>query len=825
MFSCFDYLKDVGQIVSPVHFPLVSTGDFHFVPVAIEKSFHIYKADDLKLFGEGLNHKEEVRLIAGTRKCIFTATDKVLRSTYRATNKFVEIELKNRLIAIEGMDKYCMAAYEHEFVIYKQNTLDAIVSIKTEKLITAICHPPSLFNKVLIAYADGAFELYNVNSKQMLFAFAGFDEIIYRMVPSTDREVVCFLTKDGRIVFHNVVYDQTLFSLHHQTLVTDMSFREDGPPQVVVGLDNGDLLVWDLNTKQKIAHFANAHNGPVSSVHFLPGSNLFVTGGADNSIKQWVLDPDCSTFIRLFRFRIGHCSPPAAAQFADVAGNVQLITASGGSTVITMNPALETSAQSLSTDGLSRSQLDFPIIGLATTNAHRFCSAATIHADCALVYLWDCENKRFAKKALTAMPTHGCRIDNEQAISFDKVSAPNKATCTTITRCGNFAVVGSDQGNVEIFITQSARRRGTLEKVHDAPVVFVHVDSMNTRVVSGSVDGVVYFHNFDSRGFYDVMELEPPIYSYATHPNWDLIAIGHSETGKITIIDTATRKIARVFETPANTMAFSANGKYLFVAQREPIVHLFDIITSTLIQTVSVDDPVTQFAVHPDGKLIATIHKDRIATRLWNFIPSRITKAEGSIIATEHNNYIKYSNLPLDKIKKLVNPPRDPLRRPQAAKPLPFFLAALTDQNQADNNEEEDFEKILDDRPQTKFVRHMLEDNEKEDFSRSITEMLKMDNEDIQQEITALGITDDIDERLIFAKMLLWGMKTKQQFEAIQGLLSVFLKEHAYTTSDSKAVRNVLKEILEVQKDLIQFLEDDSAHSLCLAQNINRAKL
>ena len=822
MFSCFDYLKDIGQIVSPVHFPLISTGDFHFIAVAMEKSFHIYKADDLKLYGEGRNHNEEVKLIAATRKCIFTATDKILRSTYRSTNKFVEISLKNKLISIEGMDRYCMAAYEHEFVIYKQNTLDAIVSIETEKLITAICHPPSLFNKVLIAYADGSFDLYNVSSKQMLYSFSGFDEIIYRMVPTTDREVVCFLTKDGRIVFHNVVYDQTLFCLQHQTLVTDMSFREDGPPHVVVALDNGDLLVWDLNTKQKIAHFSGAHNGSISSVHFLPGSNLFVTGGSDNSIKQWVLDPDCSTFIRLFRYRIGHCVPPTAAQFADVAGNVQLITASGGSTVITMNPSLETSAQALSTDGLSRSQLDFPIIGMATTNSHRFCSAATIHEDCSLVYLWDCENKRFAKKALTAMSTHGCRIDNEQSISFDKVTAPIKATCATITRCGNFAVVGSDHGNVEVFITQSARRRGTLEKPHDSPVVFVHVDSMNTRIVSGSEDGTIYFHNFDSRAFYDVMELEPPIYSYASHPNWDLIAIGHS--GKVTIIDTATRKIARIFNVPANTMAFSANGKYLFVAEKNPIVHLFDIITSTLIQTVTIDSPVTQFAVHPDGRLIATIHKDRIATRLWNFMPSRITKAEGSLAVSSHDNFIKYSNLPIDKIKKLVNPPRDPLRRPQAAKPLPFFLSALLDQNKGEHNEEEDFEKILEDRPQTKFVKHMIEDNEHEDFSRSISEMFKMDNEDIQQEITALGITDDIDERLIFAKMLLWGMKTKKSFEAIQALLSVFLKEHAYTTSDSLAVRNVLKEILEVQKELIQFLEDDSAHSLCLAQNINRAK-
>ena len=827
MFSCFDYLKDVGQVLSPIKFPMVSTGGFTYFPVAIERSFHIVQAKDLRVFSEGPIHNDPILLIASSRRHVFTATKSVLRSTYRQNLNYVEIQLSEPLTCLDNVDKYCMTACGKKLTIYEERELREITSFEAPKKITAILHPPTYLNKVLIAYDDNSCDLYNINSKSVVYTFAPLDAAIYAMRGTTVNDVVCFMCNDGTIVLRNIKYDKTLFALQHQHLVMDAAFREDGKAEVVVGLDNGDLIVWDLNTHQTVARMANAHNGKVVALHFLPGTNVFVSGGADNSIKQWVLDPDCSTYIRLFKFRVGHTTPPTAAAFCEVQGNVQLVTASSGRSIISMNPLIEKSAQMLSPDPLGTTQSQFPVKAIATTNSHRFCSCVTVHEDCSLAYLWDVENRRFAKRAVTAMPTNGVNCESDQGIPFNLVTAPNKATCATITRCGNFIIIGSDHGNVELFISQSARRRGSFEKAHDAPVKFVHVDAMNVRVVSGSEDGVIYFHNFDTRMFYNSLELSAPIKCLAEHPNGDLIAVGHGEN-EITIIDTATTKIARQFKGDAYNMAFSADGRFLFVAEKDPVVHLYDVITATHIQTVRVDSRVTQFAVHPDGILVATLHENRVATRLWNFVPSRITKAEGILAAVAHDDLIRYSSIPLEKTKKLVNPPQDPLRRPQAAKQLPFFLSALLDSKLAGGEDEEEkiegFDKIDEDRPRTRFVTYLSDDAKKDDFQRSLATILKMDNEDILQEIAALGITDDEDERLLFAKMLLWGMKTKENFEAIQGLLSVFLKEHAYTTADSKEVRHVLAEILEVQQKVIQFLDDEASHALCLAQTINRAK-
>ena len=53
----------------------------------------------------------------------------------------------------------------------------------------------------------------------------------------------------------------------------------------------------------------DAHDAPLSALHFFPGQPLLMSAAQDNSIKQWLFDaPDNSA--RLLRFRSGHSEPP-----------------------------------------------------------------------------------------------------------------------------------------------------------------------------------------------------------------------------------------------------------------------------------------------------------------------------------------------------------------------------------------------------------------------------------------------------------------------------------------------------------------------------------
>ena len=58
----------------------------------------------------------------------------------------------------------------------------------------------------------------------------------------------------------------------------------------------------------------DAHDGPLTSLHFFPGEPLLMSGAADNSLKQWLFDSADGT-ARLLRFRSGHSAPPSCLKF------------------------------------------------------------------------------------------------------------------------------------------------------------------------------------------------------------------------------------------------------------------------------------------------------------------------------------------------------------------------------------------------------------------------------------------------------------------------------------------------------------------------------
>jgi len=824
MFDCFDFYKDVGQICNEIPFHVTYANNWPFFAVALEKSFHIYGAEELGLSSTGPVHKERITHIASDAYRVFTCTDKHLRSTERESNEFIEIELDSPVSCLKCFDPFIVIAQDHKFSGYKTKTLELVFSIECPFNITYIIHPLGYVNKFIVSLTDGSYQIWNINSQALVFSNQGFDSTITQIVQSTVQDIFAFACADGKLVLHNVRTDETIFTLQHSSPISALSFRLDGPPHLCVGLMSGDFIVWDLSTRNILATLPKCHSSQITSVTCLKNVNLVVTAGADNAIRQWVFDPDSKDVLRLHRSRVGHTEPPKCITFANVSGNVKLITASSNASIIAADPHIETSAQLLSLSPINPKHLNSKINSISSTNAHRFASIASQHENGSLVFLWDVENSRFAKVALTAMPKNGIKIETNQTISFNDVNAERTATCTFLTKCGNYCIVGTSSGSVEVFVNQSGRRKGSISHPHESKLVFVHVDALNNTLVSGSEDGSILFHGFNTLECFAEIHIESPLKNYAPHPNSQIIAISHGQDC-ITLLDCVTRNVAREFKAPASTMAFSHNGKFLFVGSIIPQVYLFDIITSTLIETAIVDSPVVGFAVHPNGDFVATIHSEKLATKLWYFIPSRITKVFDSAesISMEHVGLAQYSELPLQKVRNIVKPQKDPLKYPKQKMQIPFFLVApsISSNPFADIPKTED-SMISFSRPITSFVSSMLEDSKVNDFSLSTKAIINMPPEDIHIEISSLGISNDIDERLLFIQLLKWAVSNRAYFEIIQSVLNIFLNEHALKLSEDSELRESLKELLGIQKSAMKFFEEDLPHSISLIQMINK---
>jgi U3 small nucleolar RNA-associated protein 21 len=73
------------------------------------------------------------------------------------------------------------------------------------------------------------------------------------------------------------------------------------------------------------------------------------------------------------------------------------------------------------------------------------------------------------------------------------------ATSLTLTQCGNFVVIGYNNGHVERFNIQSGIHRasyGGEKGVHQGPVKGIYVDSLNTTVITAGRDATVKFLRF-----------------------------------------------------------------------------------------------------------------------------------------------------------------------------------------------------------------------------------------------------------------------------------------------------------------------------------------
>ncbi len=89
----------------------------------------------------------------------------------------------------------------------------------------------------------------------------------------------------------------------------------------------GAITVWDLEKRRLHTIIRDAHDAPITTLHFFPGEPRLMSAGADNAIKQWVFDAIDGT-ARLLRFRSGHAAPPTCLKYYGEAGT-RLLSAGG----------------------------------------------------------------------------------------------------------------------------------------------------------------------------------------------------------------------------------------------------------------------------------------------------------------------------------------------------------------------------------------------------------------------------------------------------------------------------------------------------------------
>ncbi|KAF3783674.1 WD repeat-containing protein 36 [Nymphaea thermarum] len=485
---------------------------------------------------------------------------------------------------------------------------------------SCIMHPDTYLNKVIIGSEKGMLQLWNISTKKKLYDFKGWGSPVQCCVSSSALDVVAVGCADGKIHIHNVRYDEELVTFTHSSrgAVTALSFCTDGQPFLASGGSSGTISVWNLEKRRLQSVIRDAHDGTITSLHFLANEPVLMSSAADNSIKMWIFDASDGEG-RLLRFRSGHSAPPLHIRFYK---NGRHILSAGQDRAFRLFSTIQDQqCRELSQRHVSKRAKKFkvkeeeiklkPVISFDCVEIRErdWCNVVTCHMDTPYAYVWRLQNFVLGEHILSPCP-----------------GRPTPVKACAISICGNFAILGTEGGWIERFNLQSGLSRGSYIDIsvsngcaHEGAVVSIACDSTNSNLISAGYHGDIKVWDFKGHELKSRWEIGCSVVKFVYHRGNGLLATVADDMA-IRLFDIIAVRIVRRFvgHTDRITdLCFSEDGKWLLSASMDGSLRIWDVILARQIDAMHVDVPITALSLSPNMDTLATSHADHNGIYLW----------------------------------------------------------------------------------------------------------------------------------------------------------------------------------------------------------------
>uniref|UniRef100_A0A3B4G0F0 WD repeat domain 36 n=1 Tax=Pundamilia nyererei TaxID=303518 RepID=A0A3B4G0F0_9CICH len=590
-----------------------------YVVTAVGRSFHTFNVRT----AARNSLPDEITCLAADRMLVFAATGRLI-STF-ARNKEVVMhynghEQEVRLLLPLG-DQLISADSGGDVIVWDVQSGEVYLRLHFDPStfdVSAMMHPSTYLNKVLLGSSQGALQLWNIKTSKLLFTFAGWSAGVTVLQQSPAVDVVGVGTATGRIIIHNIRLDETLMSFTQDWgPITSLSFRTDGPPIVASGSPQGHIAFWDLERHQLVTQHRHAHRTSIAGATFLQGEPILVTNGADNAIKVWIFDQEGGG-ARLLRIRQGHSAPPTTIHHHGNDGK-NILSAGQDGTLQSFSTVHERFNKNLGSvnkkkekkkkKGLTYEELRLPAITA-------FSSSVTRQSD------WDgivaCHRDRIATTTWNyqrcTMGAHHLQPPGSRRGAI--------ATAVDITSCGNFVVIGSSCGRVDVYNLQSGLHRGCYgddEKAHNGVVRGIATDTLNQLTLTTGSDWLLKFWRFKSKKLEEEMKLNHAPASMKLHRESGMLALALDDF-TLVVVDIETRRVVRKFaghHGNINDMTFSPDGRWLVTVAMDCTIRAWDLPSGSLVDCFLVATAPVSVSLSPTGDFLATAHVDSLGLYLW----------------------------------------------------------------------------------------------------------------------------------------------------------------------------------------------------------------
>ncbi|KAM9794306.1 WD repeat-containing protein 36 [Syngnathus typhle] len=597
--------------------------EFYLV-TSVGKCLHTYNVNRLGIVAISNSVQDDITCLAADRMLTFAAAgslvlafakNKEVVMRYRGHKQEVRLLLPfgDQLISVDGGGL---------LVVWDVQSGEVYTQLHFEPgafEVSAMMHPSTYLNKVLLGSCQGPLQLWNLKSSKLLYTFAGWSAGVTVLQQSPAVDVVAVGTATGRIVIHNIRLDETLMAFTQDWgPITSLAFRTDGPPTLAAGSPQGHLALWDLERRQLAAQLRHAHKTAVNA-SFLHGEPLLITTAADNAIKVWILDQEGGG-ARLLRNRQGHSAPPSVIRHYD---GKNILSAGQDGTLQSFSTVHERLNKNLGHGSLNKKKeqkkkkgLSYEELRLPAVTA--FSCAAARRSD------WDgivaCHRGRLAT---TTWSYQRCTMGEHHLRPPPGCGGSGAvATAVDITSCGNFALVGSSCGRVDVYNLQSGLHRGCYgdeQKAHDGAVRGVATDTLNQQTVTAAADGLLKFWRFKTRRLEDQIQLNTAPACMKLHRESGMLAVALDDF-TLLAVDVETRRAVRKFAGhlgSTNDMSFSPDGRWLITVGMDCAVRTWDLPSGSLVDCFLVPVAPVGVSMSPTGDFLATSHVDSLGVCLW----------------------------------------------------------------------------------------------------------------------------------------------------------------------------------------------------------------
>eukprot|EP00118_Oscarella_pearsei_P001965 m.9054 g.9054 ORF g.9054 m.9054 type:complete len:895 (+) comp21044_c0_seq2:11-2695(+) len=883
--------RALGFVSSHIPAALHRSGPESFVSTAVGRTFHCYNCAKLTLTYVGTPQKQPINCLASHMMLLFTASGAEIKMWKRGKEIKVLHGHKKDIHSLLPFGEHLISVDDdNEVKIWNSRTTELHSEMEFDALtfrITAVMHPSTYLNKILFGSRQGLMQLWNIKTNQLIYTFKGWTSPILTIVQAPAVDVVAIGLQNGSIIVHNLKYDEAIMKFQQDWgPVTGISFRTDQVPIMASSGPLGHIVLWDLEKRGLSSTMYDAHDGGVSSLHFLPSQPLLVSTGQDNSINMWIFDlPDGGG--RLLRSRRGHSAPPTRCHFYGPNGHLILTSGLDRTFRVTctikdeFNTELSQGSviKKAKLKGVKAEELRLPPITCFSSEVARerdWDNMATCHQGTQTVRTWNFQKKCIGKHKL-----------NPQ-----RAPSTAKAECVVVSHCGNFVLIGYSSGHVETFNIQSGLFRGSFgsPRAHVGPVRGVAIDAVDCNVVTGSADKKIKFWNFHSKKETRVIPLEAPVSQMVFHIESSMLAVA-LDSFLILVIDADIQRIIRSFHGHKNEildMTFSPDSRWLLTSSMDSTVRTWDLPSARLLDCFIVESPATAISLSPTGDFLATTHVDDLGIYLWSnktlyghvslrplpldYQPKVLdlpTTSSDSLVESgsgeiqddgdEHqldenedefsepeqlaDYLVTLSRLPNSRWKNLIhldtikarNKPKDPPKAPKAA---PFFLPTVpglelkfsVEKDDTETPQEKSQSKLIRMaklQPQSEFQLCLDSCSDEGTFDSLVDLLKKMGSSAIAGELHSLGPDGggDSDQLLRMMEFFKEQLQTGNNFEMLQSILHVFLKVHGEVIADNEDLTDSAKEVVEIQKETWTRIQDLLNRSSCLINYFQNATL